>query len=76
MRRKTLKEQKPQEGNGSQSALTGGRATTNRWSEQSLEVEMVGAGAGGETLRQAKAANDRKAGAGDEPATLTSGKNP
>jgi len=29
----------PQEGNGPESALTGGRQATNRWSDQRLEVE-------------------------------------
>jgi len=51
-------------------------ATTNRWSEQSLEVDMVGAGAGGATLPQARTRNGKKAPAGDEPGGLASGKNP
>jgi hypothetical protein len=66
----------PQEGNGSQSALTGGRATTDRWSDQSLEVDAVGAGARGATLSQAMAGNGKRALAGDEPVGLASGKNP
>jgi len=72
----TLKEHEPQEGNGSQSALTDWRATTNRWSDQSLEVDVVGAGARGATLSQARAANGKRALAGDEPVGLASGKNP
>jgi len=51
-------------------------ATTNRWSDQSLEVDVVGAGARGATLSQARAANGKKAPAGDEPGGLTSGKSP
>jgi hypothetical protein len=51
-------------------------ATTNRWSEQRLEVDRVGAGAGGATLRQARTRNGKKAPAGDELVGLISGKNP
>ena len=72
----TLKEREPQEGIGSQSALTDWRATTNRWSDQRLEVDVVGAGASGATLSQARTGNGKEAPAGDEPDGLASGKNP
>ena len=51
-------------------------AAANRWSDESLEVEVVGAGARGATLWQARAANGKKEPAGDEPGGLASGKNP
>jgi hypothetical protein len=73
---KTLKEREPQEGNGPVSALTGWRQAADRWSDKSLEVDAVGAGARGATLSQARTGNGKRAPAGDEPGWLASGKNP
>jgi hypothetical protein len=50
--------------------------TTNRWSEQGPEVDVVRAGARGATLSQAKAGNGKREPAGDELVGLASGKNP
>jgi len=68
-----LKEREPQEGNGSQSALTGRRATTDRWSDQGLEVDAAGAGARGATSSQATTGNGRRAPGSDELTGLASG---